>query len=265
MDAVSQILAARHDAADPLSGMLGASAVAHAVLFGLVLLVPAAWMGAQQAAPEAVMTVSLAGAEGPQTGGRAPESNRPVQEIAAPTTRPEPIRPPAAATPEMVEPTREEPKKTPPKPPPPKVVQPSPEKTARTTPTRGDEVRRGDAVSETSIRGQGFNTGLAAGAGGLGARIDSGNFCCPQYLAQIVARIRENWDSRQATSGRTGLRFVVQRDGSIAAADVELTSGSSPLDLLAVRAVRLVKQFPPLPPEYVNDSLTVHLTFEYQR
>jgi TonB family protein len=164
----------------------------------------------------------------------------------------------------MVEPVKELPKKTPPKTPP-KIEQPPPEKTARTTPTRGDEVRRGEAIAETNVRGQGFNSGLAAGAGGLGARVDAGNFCCPQYLVQIVARIRENWDSRQANAGRTGLRFVVQRDGTIVSPDVELSSGSGPLDLLAVRAVRLAKQLPPLPPEYPNEMLTVHLTFEYQR
>lgn len=262
MDAVSQVLVARHDAPDPVSSMLGASVAAHAVLFGLVLLVPAAWMGAQKAAPEAVMMVSLAGSEGPQTG-RVTESQRTVQEIAPPTTRPEPIAPPAQATPEMIEPVKELPKKAPPKTPPPKVVQPPPEKTSRTTPTRGDEVRRGDAIAETNARGQGF--GLPAGGGGLGAQVDAGNFCCPQYLTQLVGRIRENWDSRQANAGRTGLRFVVQRDGTIVSPDVELSSGSGPLDLLAVRAVRLAKQLPPLPAEYPNETLTVHLTFEYQR
>ena len=48
-------------------------------------------------------------------------------------------------------------------------------------------------------------------------------------------------------------------------ADCLIVSGSGTGKATDLSAVRLVKQFPPLPPEYTNDSLTVHLTFEYQR
>lgn len=262
MDAVSQVLAARHDADDPLSRMIGASVVVHVALFAAVLLIPAAWMGAQTAAPEAVMTVSLAGTEGPDNGGRATEASRTVQEIAPPTTRPEPVAPPAAATPEMVEPVKELPKRPPPKAPP-KVEQTAPDRTTRQTPTRGDEVRRGEAVAETNVRGQGFG-GLSSG-GGLGATVDVGDFCCRAYLVTMQSRIRERWERNQSSGGSVVVRFAIQRDGAISDVLVERTSGNAILDLVATRAVRLAQPLPPLPAEYTNSSLTVHLTFEYLR
>jgi TonB family protein len=263
MDAVSQVLAGRMTADDAAGRMFGASLLGHALLFAAVLLVPASWMGAQRAEPESVMTISLAGPQGPQNGGRVAEGARPVQEVAPPTTRPEPVRPPAAAAPEMVEPVKAPPKKAPPAKAPPKVEPPR-EQTARTTPSRGDQVQQGQAVAET--RGQGFNAGLASGAGGTGGyRLDVANFCCPQYLATMQSRIQSVWQSRQQSLGTTIVKFAIQRDGLMTDIEVERSSGNSTLDLIATRAVRLARQLPPLPAEYPNPSLTVHLTFEYQR
>lgn len=265
MDAVSDVLAGRTHGDDSSRSMFGASVAAHAALLALVLLMPSSWMGARRAEPESVMTISLAGPQGPQNGGRVAESARTVQTIALPTTRPEPVRLPAAVTPEMIEPTPAKvPPKAPPKKEPPKVTQAPPQATARTTPTAGDEVRRGEAVAETGVRGTGFG-GLSSGAGGTGARVDDSNFCCPQYLATMQDRIRSVWESRQASLGTTGVRVVIQRDGTMTDVAVERSSGNATLDLIATRAVRLARQLPPLPTEYGNPSLTVHLTFEYQR
>jgi outer membrane biosynthesis protein TonB len=175
MDAVSQVLAGRMTAEDDAGRMFGASVIGHVLLFAAVLLVPSSWMGPQRAAPESVMVVNLGGPQGPQTGGRVAEGARPVQEVAPPTAKPEPVTPPAAAAPEMIEPVKAPPKKIPPKAPPAKVEPPR-EPTARTTPAKGAEIRQGQAVAET--RGQGFNAGLASGAGGTGGyRVDAVNFC----------------------------------------------------------------------------------------
>jgi protein TonB len=260
MDAVSQVLAGRMTADDDAGRMFGWSLLAHALLFAAVLLVPASWMGAQRAAPESVMVVSLAGAQGPQNGGRIAEGGRAVQEPAPPIAKPEPVRPPAAATPEMIEPVKAPPKKTPPKAPPPKVAPRDAVPTA--PPTTGPQTQRGDTVADT--RGQGFG-GLSSGAGGTGVRLDVGNFCCPQYLATMQSRIHSVWESRQQSLGVTTVRFVIQRDGMMTDVEVERSSGNATLDLIATRAVRLARQLPPLPGEYTNPSLTVHLMFEYQR
>ena len=260
MDAVSQVLAGRMVADDDAGRMFAWSLLAHALLFAAVLLVPASWMGAQRAASESVMVISLAGPQGPQNGGRVAEGGRTVQLPAPPEAKPEPVRPPAAAAPEMVEPVKAPPKKTPPKAAPPKVA---PRETApAATPTTGAQPQRGETVTDT--RGQGFG-GLSSGAGGVGARLDVANFCCPQYLAMMQTRIREAWESRQASLGTTIVMFVIQRDGTMTDVAVERSSGNATLDLIATRSIRLARQLQPLPAEYPNPSLTVHVTFEYQR
>ncbi|MBP7779022.1 MAG: TonB family protein [Acidobacteria bacterium] len=260
MDAVSQVLAVRHEV-DNAGPMLGVSAVAHVVLAVAVFLVPAAWMGIRVAEEEPVMTVSLAGPVGPQTGGRQAESRQATQAVAPPTRRPEPVAPPTAKTPEMIEPTKAPPKKNPPSP----VKQAPRDAPTRTAPSTGAEVRSGDALANTGTTSRVPFGGTASGAGGTGARIDVGTFCCPQYLAIMQERILRNWESKQQALGTTIVLFTVQRDGTLTDVAVERTSGNASLDFIATRAIRLTERIPPLPPEYTNPSLTVHLTLEYQR
>lgn len=260
MDAVSQVLVARHDI-DSHGPMLWVSAVAHGVLAVAVFLVPAAWMGMRVAEQERVMTVSLAGPVGPQTGGRQAESRQATQAVAPPAPRPAPVAPPTAKTPEMVEPTKAPPRKNPPPP----VKQAPKDATARTAPSTGTQVQSGDAIANTATTSRVPFGGTASGAGGTGARIDVGNFCCPQYLATMQERILRNWESRQSSLGTTVLVFKVVRDGTISDIAVERTSGNQTLDFIAARAVRLTQKIPPLPPAYTNQTLTVQMTFEYQR
>jgi TonB family protein len=260
MDAVSQVLVERHGLTEA-SPMVGASFAAHVVLTAALFLVPAAWMGLRVTEDEAVMTISLAGPVGPQTGGRQVESAQAVQTQAPPAPRPEPVAPPTAKTPEMVEPTKAPPKKTPPVP----VKQAPKDAPVRPTPSKGAEVQTGDALANTASTSKVPFGGLASGAGGTGARLDVGNFCCPQYLAAMQERILRNWESRQQTLGLAIVVFRVQRDGTLSDIAIERSSGNATLDFIATRALRLTQRIPPLPPEYPNPSLTVHMTFEYQR
>jgi TonB family protein len=260
MDAVSQVLAARHEV-DNAGPMLGVSAAAHVVLAVAVFLMPAAWMGMHVADEEPVMTVSLAGPVGPQTGGRQVESRQATQAVAPPTARPEPVAPPTAKAPEMIEPTKAPPKKNPPVP----VKQAPKDAPTRAVPSTGPEVQSGDALANTGTTSRVPFGGTASGAGGTGARLDIGNFCCPQYLATMQERILRNWESRQQTLGTTIVVFRILRDGTLSDVAVEKTSGNATLDFIATRALRLTQKIPPLPAEYTNPSLTVHLTFEYQR
>lgn len=260
MDAVSQVLVARHGIDDTRPNFV-ASLAAHAVLAALVFLVPAAWMGMQVAREEPVMTVSLAGPVGPQTGGRVAESAQAVQAAAPPAPRPAPVAPPTAVTPEMVEPTKAPPRKTPP----PKVTQAPKDAPTRTAPSTGAQVQTGDALANTASTNRTPFGGTASGAGGSGASIDVGQFCCLQYLAAMQERILRSWESRQSSLGTAVVVFKVQRDGTLTDIAVERSSGNQTLDFIATRALRLTQQIPPLPAEYTNPSLTVHMTFEYQR
>lgn len=261
---VTDVLRDRMDAPRGFDKMLATSAIAHLVLAGGFIFAPGGWLDSQKAPPKTIMTISLGGGnEGPVNGGLTSIGGRAVQEVKPPDEpkRPEPVRPPAAKAPEMTVPI---PNRTPTKaPPPPKVAQ-APDEARGRTPTRGAETRTGSAIAETGARGQGF--GLSTGGGqGSGSRLDVADFCCPDYIVLMVDRIRSNWVSRAEVSAVAIVQFTIQRDGTIADASVERSSGYTALDLAALRAVIGTRQLTPLPAGYPNPTLGVHLNFEYKR
>ncbi|MFN2446158.1 MAG: energy transducer TonB [Vicinamibacterales bacterium] len=258
MDAVTQVLAGRGRDAGGLERMVAWSGLAHVALVATIALVPAGWLGHVDEEPTVVMTISVAGAAGPRSGGITPMSSRPVQELRPTEAKKaiEPVRPPAAREPEMIEPTKTAPKKQETK-----TKMEAKDPRGR-TPTKGDEVRSGSAVAETGARGQGF--GLSTG-GGTGAVLDVGNFCCPEYIVTMRDLIDRNWVSKQQGTGVAVVKYTIQRDGTLTNIQLEKSTGAPALDLMAQRALVLTKQLPPLPAAFTESSLTVHLTFEYQR
>jgi TonB family protein len=66
-------------------------------------------------------------------------------------------------------------------------------------------------------------------------------------------------------AGAAVVKMTIQRDGRLTDVAVEQSSGYTALDLNAQRAIQITRQLPPLPAEYPNQTLTVHLTFKYQR
>lgn len=258
MDVVTQIVSVRARQQDGLERMLGASTLAHVALVAIVLLGPASWFGGRAVKEdENVMTISLGGPVGANTGGMTTMGGRPVQAIAEAKPAVEPVRPPAARTPEMIEPTKTAPKKSETK------LRDEAKDPRSRTPTKGQEIQKGTAVANTFGRGEGF--GLSSGGGGTGSFLDTANFCCPEYIATMVELIRRNWDSKQQATGTTLVKYTIQRDGTLTAIQVEKSSGYQALDFMANRAMLLTKQLPPLPSAYTEPSLTVHLVFEYQR
>jgi TonB family protein len=255
MDAVSQVLVARSSKGDGLNSMLSASAVAHLVLVGLFVFLPAGWFGAENKAPETIMQISLGGPVGEDRAGLNALGGRTVQQLSELTKVVEPVRPPSAKAPEMIEPTKAPPKKTPPN----KVEAKDPRSNRA---TKGTEIQKGSAIAET--RGKGFG-GLSSGGGGDGGYTDVKNFCCPEYLASAFASIKANWNNRQNANGLTQMRFVIQRDGRIVEVSVEKSSGVQTLDYYAQRALLLTQKVAPLPQAYADNALVVHLQFEYSR
>lgn len=257
MDAVSEVLIARAPKDDGMSSMLGASAMAHVLLVTAFVFLPAWWFGAENTPPETIMQISLGGPEGPNDGGVSTLGGRTIQQaVPIEPKRPvEPVRPPAAKTPEMIEPTKAPPRKTTPN----KVEAKNPRSTR---PTKGAEVRQGSSIAETKAKGMGF--GLSSGGGGEGGHLEVSNFCCPEYLTTMAARIKANWNSKVGAEGRTHLRFVIQKDGRIADITVEQSSGYEAMDSYARRALILTK-LPPLPEPYPEQALAVHLYFDYTR
>jgi protein TonB len=213
--------------------------------------------------PPTLMTISLSGNAGPENGGMTALGGRPVQAVTPPedAAKREAVRAPAAKTPEMTVPlSNAKPVKTTPGP----TVKQAPDQARGRTPTKGAEPAFGSAIADTGVRGQGF--GLSTGGGaGTGSSLEiTGDFCCPEYLATMIARIRAAWDQNQGARGMSLIRFTIRRDGSITDATIFKPSGMVTLDTAALRAVLATRTLPPLPDGFPNPTLTMRLSFEYQ-
>jgi TonB family protein len=263
MTEVSDVLRDRMQTAGGLQRMLTLSVGVHLALVAALLFAPGGLLKRADQS-RTVMTISLGGGgDLPQSGGLTPMGGRPVQTQTPPEeiAKREAVRPPAAKTPEMTVPL---PNAKPVKPVPGPQVKQAPDEARGRTPTKGAQTSPGSAVAETGVRGQGF--GLSTGGGaGSGSSLDIiGDFCCPEYLATMIVRIRAAWDQNQGATGQTLVKYTIQRDGSIINAETERGSGTTSLDRAALRAVLQTKTLPPLPDAFSNPTLTVHLNFQYQ-
>ena len=251
MDAVTPILVERAREPRGLRNMVVLSLIVHAVATAMLLMMPAPSM--QDDSLKNAMTISLGGAPGPRNGGMTNMSARAAE--AAPQATKIPDAPAATKVPEMVLPTKKEP------------LKPTPSKAstgarARTVP-KAAEATQGDARIDTRAKGVGF--GLTTGGGGATGFLDVANFCCPDYLATMIQLIQRNWDSKQNVSGLTRIKYTIQRDGRLTDVQLEQSSGYFALDQTAQRAIVLTRQLPPLPAQFPEPTLTVHLNFPYER
>jgi periplasmic protein TonB len=270
MEAVTDVLRQRTRADAGLNRMVAISFGLHVALIAGLLLMPGSL--ARPSQTENVMQISLGGAPGPRSGGMTPMAGRAV--AAPPTEAPDapPRRvapaPPAARAPEMTLPAEKAPRVPPQKAPAATPRSPTP---PREAPARargpaapaGTTPQAGNAVAETGAKGIGF--GLTTGGGGVGGQLDVGDFCCPEYLTTMLQLIQRNWNSNQQVAGTAVVRFTVQRDGRLTDVQVTKPSGYFALDQTAQRALLMTRQLPPLPAQFTESQLTVHLIFQYER
>jgi TonB family protein len=263
MTDVTDVLRDRMQSPDGLQRMLTVSVAVHLLAAAALLLAPNGLLRHHAQTPPTVMTITLSGNAGPENGGMTALGGRPVQTAVPPEDLPkrEAPRPVAAKTPEMTMPL---PNAKPVKATPAPKVQQAPDEARGRTPTKGKEQTFGSAIADTGVRGQGF--GLSTGGGsGSGSSLEiTGDFCCPEYLATMIARIRSVWNQNQGAKGISLIRFTINRDGSITDATIFKPSGTVTLDTAALRAVVVTRSLPPLPDAFPNPTLTMRLSFEYQ-
>ena len=243
-ETVTDVIVARQRQPERFDAMVLVSIVVHSVVVGVILFGPMDWRLRGDEPPRVVMSVSLSGAPGPRAGGMTPTGGLAVPEPPPePTPAPRTVAPPPKP-PEVSVPTKPRPRRRP---------QPPPKKEPRAGVTRTDTGTRG--------RGFGLSTG---GAGGSGVQLDVADFCCPEYLSQMITLVQQNWQSRQGVVGSTLMQFTITRPGSIEGVLVERPSGFLALDLAAQQAL-LRTRLLELPPQFPNPTLTVHMRFEYQQ
>ena len=251
-EASTDVIVARSREVDRLSTMIWWSVVAHIAVSGVIMVAP---HPKADSAPKTVMTISLGGAPGPRTGGMTQMGARAVQtpQPAEPVKKAETA--PAPKTPEMTLPDpRSKPRAQP---------KNAPKDAASKTPSTGPQPQEGTARAETRVRGQGFGLSSAGGTGG-GVTVDAVDFCCNEYIQTMVELVRQNWNNKQGVAGVSTMKFTIGRDGTITGILLEKSSGFTILDNEANRALRLAR-LPPLPREYPNATLGVHLEFDYGR
>ena len=252
---VTDIIVARSREPEGLKTMIVWSIGAHIALAAVAVFVG----GPRLEAPRQVMTISLSGAPGPKTGGQTQIGGQAVQAPAPPQEPVKPVPPPPAPKEAMSLP---DPKVRPR--PQPKPRQAPPEATAKNVST-GEVPREGTTKVDTRVRGQGFGLSSAgSNSQGSSVTLDVANFCCNEYIEQMLTIIRRSWDQNLGVVGSTTMVFTIQRNGVIDATRVEKSSGFAVLDNSAVRALQLTR-LPPLPAAFSNPTLTVHLRFDYER
>ena len=262
-EAVSDVLIDRSREANGISTTFAVSLLAHGLLIAALVLMPAKWRSTSLPPNVTPMVITMVGGPGPDTGGMTPISGRPVQVEAPVEAKPAPVAPPAPKMPEMVEPVAKPASKTPPKP-----VNKPVDKSAARKPNSGPQIKTGDARADTggaAIPFGGLTRPSGGGAANTGAYTDYANFCCPTYLTQMTDLIRRNWNANQGATGEVLMKFTIQRDGTLSNAQVEKSSGNALLDLESQRAIAKTRALPPLPREFTENTLTVHLTFDYHR
>ena len=263
MQSITDVVRQRRAGGDGLGRTCAVSLAGHGALMAVLVVFPSAFVADIETELSAdVMNISLGGPAGPSTGGQAALAARPVQEVLPleEANRPQWIQPPTPA------------------------------------PAGGDPARRGGRPQGRGGRAAGGGAGRVPGpdadpgadaAGGQrprrtpaprgaawdsppaglgdGGELELLNFCCPEYIAVMTERIRNNWNRRQPVTGVVTIKFTIQRDGRISDVERETSSGHFALDTSAERAVLLTRQLPYLPPAFPADRLTVHLDFHYRR
>lgn len=137
--------------------------------------------------------------------------------------------------------------------------------------------KEGEAGAQGSGAGTGVRFGFGSGPGGgpgsgspYSSQIGLSNFPFTYYLQIIIDRVSSNWFTSLVDPGlrgnfQTTVFFKILRTGRISGLKIEESSGVRSLDLSALRAIQSAEPFPPLPREYEDDYLGIHLIFEHSK
>jgi len=247
-----------------------ASLCVHVVLFLLILVSPSLPKSSKKGMVQYIPLTFV----GPGGGGGGASGGGPLK-AAPPPAKKETLR--DLTVPQKV---KEEPKPglRYPVEKPKKETQPKTEKKAAITkPEPGSaETAKETAEAGGGGEGSGMGTGLRIGTGmgpggpGYGGAGGLSNFPFTYYLQIITDRVSSNWftslvDPGVAGNFQTIILFRINKDGQVSDLKVEESSGITPLDLSALRAVKASSPFPPLPRDYDEPYLVIHLIFEHSK
>jgi TonB family protein len=154
--------------------------------------------------------------------------------------------------------------------------QPNPPTDTQAKETAANEATEG-GTGTVGGPGSGLRIGVGGGPGGgtgfgsgYGDQIGLSNFPFTWYLQILTDKISGQWFTSLIDPGVSGqfqvvVTFRVQRNGQVTDLVVEQASGIQSLDDSAKRAVQRAAPFPPLPKDYEDQYLVIHLIFEHSK
>jgi len=98
------------------------------------------------------------------------------------------------------------------------------------------------------------------------AAVDNASFNYPYWFVQAFTKIEFNWRNPIYSSQPIEclVYFQVIRSGRVIKVEIEKSSGIDAFDNACVNAINLSKPLPPLPSEFVEEIIGIHLTFPYE-
>ena len=96
--------------------------------------------------------------------------------------------------------------------------------------------------------------------------MDMPNFPYPWYITQVRTALWNQWSSGiPAEAGEAMVSFTIMREGKVVDLRIESSSGDRGFDRSALGAVQAAAPFPPLPREFTDSFLKVHVKFSTQQ
>jgi membrane protein involved in colicin uptake len=257
------------------------SITAHLVVFLLLILSPYLPKSSEKEMIRYVNLIHIPGGGGGGGGGaagggaaeeeRIEETPTPKRETLRDLTTPQKLQERSAST--LRHPVEKPKREIKPKPEKKAVIQK--QQKAAPKSSQPQEAKAGSVAGKGSGSGSGVRIGTGTGSGsGFGSsyasKIGVSNFPFTWYLQIIVDRISSRWFESLVDPGVRGSFYVtvyfrIHRDGHISGLKVEETSRIISLDLSAKRAIQTSAPFPPLPKDYEEEYLGIHLIFEHSK
>ena len=106
---------------------------------------------------------------------------------------------------------------------------------------------------------------LQAGSKLSGASVDNASFNYPYWFVQAFSKVERNWTNPVYANQPLSctIYFQVISSGRIIKIEIEKSSGIDAFDRACERAVRLSQPLPPLPDDFTDEILGIHLKFPY--
>jgi len=106
---------------------------------------------------------------------------------------------------------------------------------------------------------------LGSGSKFGGAAIDNASFDYPYWFVQAFGKIERNWSNPVYANQPLSciVYFQVITSGRIIKTEIEKSSGVDAYDRACERAVKQAQPLPPLPGDFAEEILGIHLEFPY--